>query len=342
MTVSAVGLSVLSIAPKLFPWRDYPLVFETTKVEPMTAQLHDPGNWEEAWRDHPEFSGIQSIRWRLLPPVLGHALHLSPGLYFTLPWLALPWLIALVGHYALRLGATAAQAWGACLLTGTSSVFFSATCAKGYFDVGYLLLLLPVAFSPSRPVVLAACLAGPWIDEKFLFMLPSCLALRWAWEDFDRTWLVTAAAGIAPYCLIRLAALLVGQDDSFARQLTMQATMFPHYAPALPEGWWYGFRLGWVLIGGGLWWSSRQLSARLRVALWLSFLGSVAAISFLAWDTTRSIAMVFPFLLIGLKEPKIARFALALGLLNLLLPAAYVWCGEPVTVPLPSWPTKGW
>lgn len=332
LTFVAVGLSVLAITPKLLPWRDNPLVFETTKVASMIEQLEDPSGWDTKHLSDPEFNGIQTIRWRILPPVLGNALHLSPPVYLTLPWLALVALVGLVVHHALREGLMRVEALAVGVLTGTSSAFFSASCAVGYFDPFYLIPLLFVCFARSPVLVFGACLLGPWVDEKFLFMLPTCGLVRWSWQPQWR-WVRQAALAIAPYCLMRLAALGMG-DSSFSRQIDMQASMFPHYAPALPKGWWFGFRAGWVAVAVGGYAVYRLLDWRNRALLAASVFGAVGALSFLAWDTTRTIAMLLPLMLAGLPNPELRRALPWLALANLLLPAAYVWCGIPVTVPL--------
>ncbi|HVU15413.1 MAG TPA: hypothetical protein VHD32_00700 [Candidatus Didemnitutus sp.] len=334
LTVLALAISVLRITPKLVPWHDHPLFFETTKVDSMVAQLHDPSGWDRIRKNDPEFNGIQTIRWRLLPPVFGHALDLSPHAYLTLPWLGLAWLMALVVHYALRAGASSLAAGAGAIVVGTSSAFFCGSCAIGYFDPFYLIALVAFTFSPSPLAALGACLLGPWIDEKFLIMLPACVVARWALFPDWRTWR-WALLGIAPYCLLRLIALGSG-DDSFSRQFAMQGAMFRNYAPALPEGWWYGFRAGWLLVGAGIGAVVMTVTRPARWFLGLALIAGVGAISFLAWDTTRSIAMLLPFLILGLCKGVDGRVVLAVAVLNLLLPAAYVWCGTPVTVPVTS------
>ena len=333
-TLLAVALSVLAITPKLVPWREHPLVYETTKVEPMTAQLVDPTGWEKIYLTQADFNGIQAIRWRLLPPVLGNVLGMSPHVYFTQPWLGLLVLVALSMHYALGRDATWLESLGLGVLIGTSSAFFSASCAVGYFDPLYIIPLLVVCYTPSPVLLLAACLAGPWVDEKFLFMLPACGLVRWSWKPETR-WIWYAVAGIAPYCLMRVVALAMG-DSSFSRQISMQGAMFWNYAPALPAGWWYGFRTGWVLILAGLWFTTRRLEPRLRWLLPAALVAAIGSISFFAWDTTRSIAMLLPLMLLGLQSGPWRKIVPGLALLNLFLPAAYVWCGMPVTVQLKS------
>ena len=76
----------------------------------------------------------------------------------------------------------------------------------------------------------------------------------------------------------------------------MQAAMFPHYAPALPKGWWFGFRAGWVAVAVGGYAVFRLLDRRNRALFVAALLGAVGALSFLAWDTTRTIAMLLPLL----------------------------------------------
>lgn len=334
LAVIALAASVLRITPKLVPWHDHPFYYETIKVEPMLEQFQDPAGWDRPHRNEPDFSAIQTLRWRLLPPVFGRLLRLSPHAYLTLPWIGAAWLVVLAIHYALKAGASPAAAAGIGILAGTSSAFFSSTTAVGYFDSFYVVFLVLFTCSPWNLMVLLACFAGPWIDEKFLFMLPACAAARWCLHP-GRGWLGPALLGLAPYCIIRLAALRAG-DDSFARQLAMQGAVFRTYAPALPEGWWYGFRAGWVLIGIAVWHVSARLAGTARAFFILSLAAAVAAVSFLAWDTTRSIAMLAPFLVLAAGKSLDSRFVVGLAALNLLLPAAYVWCGVPITVPLTS------
>jgi hypothetical protein len=334
LSLVAISVSVLRITPKLVPWRDHGLFFETTKVEPILDQLHDPVGWEKKYLANWDFDGIQTIRWRLLPPALGRALFLSDHAYLTVPWIALVVLIALVVHYSLRFGATWTQAGAVGVLAGTSSAFFSASCALGYFDPLYLIALVIFACAPSHMAVLAMCLLGPWVDEKFLFMLPAVGAARWMWQP-DRRWIWWALGGIAPYCMLRLLAVSMG-DGSLQHQVSMQGAVFSNYAPALPAGWWYGFRAGWALVALGLWVICRTLDGRVRAFFLLSLAAAIGSVSFLAWDTTRSIAMLLPFFVYGVRMEWSRRFIVWLAALNLLLPAAYVWCGKPVTVPLSS------
>jgi len=331
--VVACALSLLAITPRVVFWRDYPGTYEAVKVPAVLAQLRDPGGWDRALWIDPSFNAIQTLRWRLLPPVVGQLLHLPPRAYLGLPWLGLVALVGACVHYLRdRLSVWVLLAAG--VLATTSSAFFCSSCFVGYFDPFYQLALVVFTFAPSPLLAAGACALGPWCDEKFLLMLPACACLRWVREPSWRS-TVWPTLAILPYCAARLAALAAG-DTSVSRQIAMQGAVFADYAPALPLGWWYGFRLGWVAVGVGVAAAWRALGWRAGSLMAASLLAAVAAVSFLAWDTTRSIAMALPFLVAGARERRLRPWLVGLAALNLLLPAAYVWCGHPVTVPLTS------
>ena len=46
--------------------------------------------------------------------------------------------------------------------------------------------------------------------------------------------------------------------------------------------------------------------------------------------------MLFPFFLVGAAQPRFERSLVWLAVLNILLPAAYLCCADPVRVPLTS------
>lgn len=334
LTVLAIGLSLLAISPRVIFWKHYSeITFETARVESLLAQLHDPGGWDRAYLANP-FFGDNALRWRLLPPVIGHALHLPPTIYLGLPWAGLFVLVGTCLHYLRLRHVSNLGLLAAGVLIGTSSAFFGSSTSLGYFDCLYLQALVVFTFSPSPLLAVGACLLGPWCDEKFLLMLPACGAMRWSQQPSWR-WVGGCAVGVLIYCGARLAAL-AGGESSLALQLAMQSKVFFNYCYSLPLGWWYGFRLGWVFIAAGIglvWLRLPQATANLML---IALLAAVAVISFLAWDTTRSVAMLLPFFLVGASEPSLQRGMIGLAAINPLLPAAYLCCADPVTVPLTS------
>ena len=334
LTVAAMGVSVLAITPRVVFWKDYPdMVFETARLPSLVAQLADPIHWDQAYLNNPLF-GDNALRWRLLPPVVGHALHLPPKVYLGLPWLGLFFLVGASLHYLQRRGMAPLALLATGVLIGTSAVFFGSSTSIGYFDCLYLLGLVIFCFTPSPLVAVIACLLGPWCDEKFLLLLPACALLRWSWQP-GWNWVAGAALGVALYCGARLTAL-AGGDSSLSLQLAMQGKVFSHYWRSLPLGWWHGFRAGWIVIGVGTWLAWRQLPRPIGLVFLAGLLAALGAISFLAWDTTRSIAMLFPLFLVGAAEPRLQRGLVWMAVLNVLLPAAYLCCADPVRVPLTS------
>ena len=62
--------------------------------------------------------------------------------------------------------------------------------------------------------------------------------------------------------------------------------------------------------------------------------------SILGWDTTRSIAMVLPFLVARAGESRLRPWLAGPSLLNLLLPAACLVGAHPIAIPITSLLTR--
>jgi len=337
--VLAATLSLLRYAPAVTILNpDIGFGYAVARVPALTRQLADPAGWESQPNEP------VALRWRLLPPTFGHLLRMRPASYFALPWLGATILLLLIVACTYR--ETRSVGWSA--LTGalacTSSWFFISTGWLGQFDVFYLIGLMVVVFTPPPFAVWAACTLAPWCDERFLLILPACLVLRWARSQpaARRRALLAAAAGIAPYVLLRLWAAAQG-DASIGRQLGGQESELHAYLRNLPDGWWMGFRTGWMLIGLGVAGAAAVLPRPGRLLLILSLLGGLGAIALLAWDISRSIAVLLPFLVHGAivlrqRWPRAGwRVLAAAAALNIVLPASHVV--ETHRIPIRSvWP----
>jgi hypothetical protein len=335
----AAALSLLRFAPGvtiLDP--DVGIGYGVMRVPALTEQLADPAGWDH-FREVPG-----ALRWRLLPPTVGHLLHLRTGAYLVLPLLGAALLLAMAVACIYRETRSVAWAALAAVLVCTASWFFITTGWLGQFDAYYLLGLLLVVFAPSGLAVWCACTLAPWCDERFLLILPACLCLRWARSDAAaRRWLVPVAlGGIAPYVLLRLWAVWQG-DVTVAEQIAIQSPRLHTYLGHVPAGWWMGFRAGWVLIGVGLAGGAAALTRSGRLLLGLSLVGGLGAVAFLAWDISRSIAILLPFLVHGAivlqqRWPRAGwRIMIAAAALNLVLPASHVV--ETHHIPIRSvWP----
>jgi hypothetical protein len=141
-----------------------------------------------------------------------------------------------------------------------------------------------------------------------------------------------ALPGLLPYLLARAAAC-AGGDLSVAHQLRLQAAQLSaeYWWHWLPVGWFMGWRLGWLLLAAaaavavGRGWLRRDPA--LLTAATLGF----GAVTFLAWDSTRSAAMLLPFTVAAAR--KLPAFSLPLlAISNLALPAI-LWMNS-LAIPL--------
>ena len=332
-------LAAIAAAPPKYSlgtdWRTVSVwTYETGRVPSLLAQLHDPGRWDVAFWTDPYFSD-NALRWRLLLPAVGHILHLPAPAYLGLPWVGLFGLLWISVHYLRRAGLADGGLLAAGILVGTSAAFFCAANSIGMMDPFYLIALVVFTFSPSNLPALGACLLGPWIDEKFLLVLPLCALVRWGREP-SWAWVRWAVLGISPYCLVRLVAWGAG-DSGVARQLAMQQAVLGDYLPQLPWGWLFGFRCGWLMVGLGV--GSAFLALR-RGTRWLlpaALLAGTAALGLLAFDTTKSIAALLPLLLVGAAHPRAKPWLPAMAALNLLLPAGYYVNAHPTLILIGWW-----
>jgi len=347
--LAACGVSCLFFCPRFVLWRglwmDSPLLNKTPEVGRAVYALQQ--------LKHPltKISDPSSavLQWRLLLPFVGHALHLSPGLYLALPHIGCIVVTAYAAHLMLRQGASWLAAFFAATLLATGSWFFVSTGWLGYADSWYLLGLLAVAFSPWRTTIAVTCLLEPFIDERFVLTLPLVYVVRQIYfERFDRRHLRAAlidaavmAAPSVPYIALRL--LLLRSSDAWsnhyvhARVQELRSIHVPWYRWV--DGWWQGLRCGWLLVVAAIWLQLRRRLAMSAVALAGICLATIAMALLIASDIGRSSSALWPSGLLGILlllrwRPRWLRYALPVLLLaNLLLPANYIIMGA-------SWPVR--
>ena len=331
MSLAATLLVLFIFPPKYSPITAITAVPETGagsapdfalgRVPGLLQQFNHPFGWEHFGPEVPN-----AIRWRLLPPVLGRLLRLSPAGYFTLPYLGVLLMLAAVAYHARGRGGSDVGAVCTTLLAATSSPFFVSTGWVGQFDAFYVFGLILFVFADRNLTLWAVCSLAPWCDERFLLILPACAVLRYV--RLNRAdWLIPSIVGLTPYVVMRLWATLHG-DVTIGRQFVIPQQAYGEYLRHVPIGWWMGFRAGWALIGAGL--VAIWVAARRRaIALGLALVAGLSLITALAWDLSRSIGVLLPFLVYGavvLPQPRRKwRFALVvLVLLNLTLPVSHV------------------
>jgi hypothetical protein len=280
-----------------------------------------------------------AVRWRLLPPLVCHALGLKGNDPLAFCWLGL-------GVFAVALAArldalTGSRAWAALGTVGfaTSGAFITALDWLGFNDGWYLLALLESATGRSLWALAAWSFVGPWIDERFLIALPLALCVRMRLRGREATpWKGTcgaALAGIAPYVLIRGAFSLTRGDAVSSDYVTSMLEVFRIYASYVPLGWAMGFRVGWLVIAAGLLakgipWKPRATGIALAAA-------ALIVISIVAWDLDRSTGVLLPAYVAGIvaaaragdgatgsRRSRQLLAGLACLVLNLAIPYAHI------------------
>jgi hypothetical protein len=284
---------------------------------------------------HPLRQDVEpAVRWRLLPPLVCHALGLKGNAPLAFCW-------AGVALFAVCLAArldllTRSRAWAAVGTVGfaTSGPFITALGWLGLNDGWYLLALLESAAGTSLGVLGLCSFLGPWIDERFLIALPLALCVRMRLHPQPGAWRRTclvACAGIAPYILMRAGFSAVRGDAVSADYAASMIGVFRIYAPYVPLGWAMGYRVGWLALGAGFLamgnrWRSRLPGIALAAA-------GLAVISVVAWDLDRSTGILLPAYVMGIvaaaqagnaDRSRLLVFGLGCVLLNLALPYAHI------------------
>jgi len=349
LAVLAFAVVVTTSSPRFIYWYGllndstphfYP---ETYRASCALRQLHDP------------FLPIDDLpnrvlRWRLLFPALGHVLRLPDCVYLALPALGCLLVFGLASGVLRTVSeSTAAVALGT-ILTGTASWFFVSTGWLAYFDSWYILGTLIVSFSSSRWLIALACLATPWIDERFVLTLPLCLLVRliyrqevWSKCLQDALW-ISGLVGI--YALLRLSVMILGNDSKSSEHLASHVLREIPTIRLAAYGLWMALRANWLLVLLVVHFCIRR--GQLKLALLVTITAVLTAITagLLAHDLSRSFSVLLPLSVLGtvmvLQEwPKAATKVLAtVFLFNLFLPARHVVSGWRVSPSIHSVPVE--
>jgi hypothetical protein len=336
--LAACAVSCLRFCPRFAMWRGlsvgFPPFTESPEVDRAVYALQqlnhplvkitDPGN--------------VALQWRLLFPIIGHALCLPPWLYLALPHMGCVVVTAYAAHLMLRQGARWLAAFFTATLLATGSWFFVSTGWLGYGDSWYLLGLLAVAFSPWRAAIALTCLLEPFIDERFVLTLPLVYVVRQIYfERFDRRHLravlIDAAAMAAPsvpYIALRLLLLLRSADAGSGlyvqwRLRELRTIEVPWYRWV--DGWWQGLRCGWLLVVVAIWLQFRRRLPASALVLSGVCAATIGMALLIASDIGRTNSALWPAGLLGLLlllrwRPLWVRYGLpALLAGNLALPA---------------------
>lgn len=323
---AALLLSIFFFSPKLQLW-DFAIEgsYETTRARTFLQQCADP------------FDPVsdRAMQWRLLPPLVCHALHLGPRLSLAFPWAGVAFFLGSAAVIFQRHGLTRLQAALATAFVATTSAVIVPIMWLGVNDAWVWVALLWVSFGRSRSSLVAACLLAPWIDERFLIGFPLAFSLRMLLERrLEKPGgvlplvrgLLLAGLALLPYVATRLFVSAQTGDEQSRSFLASVLTGFVTWVPFAPLGWWMAFRAGWLPILYAAF-SFRREAWGVVPALGAA---SLAIMVVLASDLSRSAAIVLPLLAAGLilahrQQQRWTTRSLALLLVaNLALPALHV------------------
>ena len=328
-----VAITVFFFSPPFAAWRKLNLPTaskwsETSRAVDVLRQLNDP--WTPASRDT-----HRVIEWRLFFPLLGYYLSLPPTLFLALPLVGCLAASALIAHVMNRELKNRYAAFYSTVLAAGCAWFFVSTGWLSYNDSWIILGLTVVTFVRSPLACLATSLCCPWIDERLVLMLPTCLGVRFFLDEqpprLAAMFKLSAICllGVAPYLLIRAAAYAQGVDPVTDVYVGAAAKYWPTPWQIL-EGSWAGLRCLWLYAAAFCYLAPRRRPQQ-WTAVFLPIAVATYALSlFIAADLGRSISCFLPVGLAGVallhRQP--ARWPVHwlqwVMIVNLLLPAWHV------------------
>lgn len=324
ITAACVILSLLRFTP------DREHGAGVARITPVLRQLEDPF----VGIARAERSGIpNAMAWRLLPPVVGHALQLPGPAYLWIPAVGVIVFVFGAARYLYALSGRWTDVAAGGVLVTTSSLFLVGVGWVGQFDFLYVAALMLLLTSKSRLHDWAICSLAPSCDERFLLILPGCLCVRAALAgDLGaslRAAVLPITLALAPYVALRLYAIN-GGDLGVTYQILHASSGYREYLPSAAWGWWMGLRCGWVAVLTAAWFASRRAGVLPLAAL----LVGAALITLLAWDVSRCASALVPLMVVGSGLlSKRGRLVLpVLAGLNLVLPVAHVTEGATLYI----------
>jgi Tetratricopeptide repeat len=355
LTVAAVVL--LRYTPRFSHWQglDLPGALERPEYGRAKATL---GQVENPWAPV-EASLHTVIRWRLAFPVVWHYLRLPRWLLLAMPsfgCVLVLWQVAWLTYQRQR---DWRATWLTTALFAALPWFFVSTGWLLHFDSWLVLGLLSASFVPSRVALVAACLATPWIDERFLLALPVCLIVRVVSQQGRQSHgpsprramlldLAILVAASCPYVAIRAAVWLHGDPVATAYVESHWTKVQSVPWQRLLEGLWSGYRAAWVMIVAAMLLAPRTAGRLCGAVLAVVTISTAVGGLLIAMDMSRTLMMISPVLLLGIWlweswRPATWRFVLpAIAVANLALPAAHVMWNQRLDISALSAELDSW
>lgn len=318
---AALGVSVTLLLLVVFSpswvafraWRRVPEVFAQViavrrgayvamQVADPSVEIHDPIH--------------KIVRWRLLLPMVGHQLGMTPAMVLGLGYVG----CVLVLTTIVRLGRRRGASWGECALltivAGAGAWFFTSTGWLGYYDSWLVLGLLTVAWARTRWLLWLACVLTPWVDERFVLGFPLAVLVRWisssgalpvpgSVRGLLRD-VSVATVLVAGYATLRLWLAGRGGSQTVAEYWRGVDAHVPLWRFLF--GGWEGLRVGWPLVFLAVILLLRRQRIRAAGLLALGVVGTTLAGFASANDLSRSVAPVLAVVPLGWELARTERW----------------------------------
>jgi hypothetical protein len=336
VAITAGLVTTFFFCPRYGNWKGIvlingPLATDYGRAVATFRQIDDP------WAPN-KFPLHNIIAWRLLFPIVWHYLSLPFWLFLVMPHFGCLLTLWLVAWLTQKRFNNWRYTWMTVAVLAALPWFFVSTGWLGYFDSWIALAMLVLGFVPSRWAVACVCLLAPWIDERIMLALPTCMITRIIiLHGIDNlpprkllldSIVVVAASAIYP--TVRVVALLRG--DTLAPNYVAAHWDEIHTVswPQFLDGLWSGYRAAWIMILAGIYFWWRRAGWIQGTLLSMVIASSAVGALFIAADMSRSTMIVLPALLLGVwlwhqSQPQVFKWILpAVLAANLLLPAAHV------------------
>jgi hypothetical protein len=271
--------------------------------------------------------------WRLAPALAAHWLGLRGTGALLVPWIGLAAMLVQCAQIALQRTRDKRFAMHVTLLVATTSATLAVTGWLGINDAWYAVALLAVAFHPGAAGIVAACLVGPWIDERFVLALPLAMAVRHAGPGGASHLKLTMAAGaigVGIYCGLRLTNVIGVNEAPMQGYWDTIRHEVHRWLPWAPLGWFMGLRAAWLPVVF-LFVRAREHSSRDALLMGGAAAAALGSITLLAADASRATTLLLPLVLLGALqfrevhgEAKARQAGTWVVIANLAMPAMHV------------------
>jgi len=273
-----------------------------------------------------------AMRWRFFPQLFIWFLGGNSLLALLFPWLGAWCFLSYINFLAKSHGHDPRTAMAMTLALGATAPVLTSTGWLGFNDAWVALGLSYLAFGQRTAWLVVICIICPFIDERFIFGIPSALVLRnldTLLEDQRKGFVQIirqSICALAPFLLVRSTGHWIAPANRDQSQFLWHFIFeSPAYLWMAPMGAWMALRLAIFPAAQGIW----KLFQRHRIAAGLLFSAAIAPVLLgylLASDTARTTGILLPVCIWAVVESRKEQkgkwiwYALAM----LLIPAAHV------------------